>query len=161
MAIVGDPADRRPEADLRASGRRGVDQDRVEHGAPRRVEGVDAVRGLDRHRQVVVGVREPGAPHGGRTGGDDRVEKSPPVELDDAAAHERVGGEGVGAVAAAVQHEHVESGPGEEHRGGGTGGASTDDDHIVAGVGLVHGDPSAHRWVVWCWCWRLAMCSAR
>ncbi len=42
-AIAGDAVDRRPEADLRPRGRRGVDQDRVEHGAPRRVEGVDAV----------------------------------------------------------------------------------------------------------------------
>ena len=67
------------------------------------------MRGLDRDRHLVVGVRERGAPHRGGAGGDDLVEQPPAVELDHAAAHQRVGGQGVGAVAAAVDDEHVET----------------------------------------------------
>ena len=61
------------------------------------------------------------------------------MELDDTATHECMRGQGVGAVAAAVQHEYVEPGPSQEHGGGGTGGARTDDDDVVAGGGLFHG----------------------
>ena len=79
----------------------------------------------------------------GRTGGvpavDDGVEEAPAVELDDAAAHQGVGGERVGAVAAAVDDEHVEAGAGQEQGGGGAGGAGADDDDVVGGSGSVGG----------------------
>ena len=60
------------------------------------------------------------------------------MELHDAGAHERVGGEGVRAVAALVDDEHVEAGAGEEQGGRRAGGAGADDDDVVA----------AGRWVV-------------
>ena len=53
------------------------------------------------------------------------------MELDDAGAHQRVGRQGVGAVAAAVDDEDVETLAGEEHRGGRAGSASADDDDVV------------------------------
>ena len=139
MAVAADVGDGDAVADVGTGGDGGVDEDRVEHGAPRRVERVDAVRGFDRDGDLVVGVVEGGAPDGRGAGVDDAVEQPPAVELEDAAAHQGVGREGVGAVAAAVDDEDGQAGAGEQHGGGGAGGAGADDDDVVVGTVGVHG----------------------
>ena len=68
------------------------------------------------------------------------------MELEDAAADEGVGGEGVGAVPGAVDDEDAQPVAGEEHGGGGTGGAGADDDSVVGGRLAVHGRMSGSRW---------------
>ena len=50
--IAGDTGDRDPEADIGTGRDGGVDEDRIEDGPARRVEGVDSVGGLDRDRDV-------------------------------------------------------------------------------------------------------------
>ena len=71
-------------------------------------------------------------------GVDDTVEETPAVELEDAAAHQGVGREGVGAVAGAVDDEDAQPVAGEEHGGGGAGGAGADDDSVIGGRLAVH-----------------------
>ena len=138
VLVAGTSGDRHAVAERGAGGSGGVDEDRVEHGAPRRVQRVDAVGRLDGHRDLVVGVAERRRAHGRRARGDDGVEQAPAVELHDAGAHERVGGEGVRAVAALVDDEDVEAGAGEEQGGRRAGGAGADDDDVVAwGGGVV------------------------
>ena len=90
------------------------------------------MRRLDGDPHLLVGVAERGAAHRRGTGGDDVVEQAPAVELHDTGAHQGVGGQGVGPVAAAVDDEDVETGAGEEQGGGGAGGAGADDDDVVA-----------------------------
>ena len=109
-----------------------VDQDRVEHGAARRVQRVDAVCGLDLHDEIVVGVVERHPAHRGRVLVDHVVEQPPTVELHDAAAHQRMRREGVGAVAAAVDDEHAHARIGEQHGRGGTRSAGADHDDVVS-----------------------------
>ena len=65
------------------------------------------------------------------------------MELHDAGAQERMGGEGVRAVAALVDDQDVEAGAGEEQGGRRAGGAGADDDDVVASGrwGGAHGRP--------------------
>jgi hypothetical protein len=132
------------EPHLGAGGGGRVDQDRVEHGAARRVQGVHAVGRLDGDRHDGIGVAERGAAHLGRARRDDLVEQAPPVQLQHAAAHQGVRGEGVGTVAAAVDEEHAQPGAGQQVGGGRPRGTGADDNDVVAGVGRAadkHGLP--------------------
>ncbi len=76
--------------------------------------------------------------HGWCTRIDDVAEHTPPLELEDAAAHQRVCRERVGSVGAAFQHQDALSLLGEKHRGRGAGDAATDDDRVVAGEARSH-----------------------
>ena len=60
-AVADDVGDARAVVERGARGASGVDQDRIEHRAARRVEGVDAVRRLDRDPHLLVGEPERGA----------------------------------------------------------------------------------------------------
>ncbi len=136
-AIAGDAGDRGAVLDPGSGGTGRVDEDRVEHGPAWSVESVDPVGRLDGDRHLGVRVGERGAAHGWSAGGDS-VEKPPAVELDDPGSHERVGGQGVGAIAAAVDDQDVEAGACEEHGGRGPGGTGADYDHVVGGGDVVH-----------------------
>ena len=131
-AVADDARDARAVVERRAGRAGGVDEDRIEHRAAGRVEGVDTVGRLDRDPHLLVGERERRRAHRRSAGGDDVVEHAPAVELHDPQAHQGVGRQRVGPVSAAVDDEHVETGAGEEHRGGGAGGAGADDDDVVA-----------------------------
>ncbi len=131
---IGD-GDAETDVDTLSSG--SVDEDRVEDGAAGRVEGVDAVGRLEGDWHDLVGVPERGASYGRCCGGDDLVEQAPASELQHAAAHEGVSGQGVGSVAAAVDEEDAQAVAGEEVCGGGAGRAGADDDDVVGGVGMV------------------------
>ena len=56
------------------------------------------------------------------------------MELQDAATHEGVGRQRVGAVRAAVDDQHGQAGAGEQHCCRRAGGAGTDDDDVVPGA---------------------------
>ena len=128
--------------DLRPRGRRRAHEQRVEHGAPRRVEGVDPVARLDGHRDLLVGVVEGRRPDRRRPRGLDLAEEAPAVKLQHGAAHEGVRRERVIPEPAAIDGQDAQAGAGEEHRRRRSGGAGTDDDRVVsrsqAGFGL-HG----------------------
>ena len=88
------------ELDARASRRGGVNQHRVEHSSPRRIQRLDAMRRLDGDRhavgaRVVSAIVESGLAYGWSAGVDDAVEQAPLGQQVHAAAHERMGGEGV------------------------------------------------------------------
>ncbi len=138
VRVATDVGDGDAVADVCAGGDRGVDEDgssTVRRGA---YSASTPREGLMVIGDVVVGVAERRATDGRGAGVDDAVEEPPPVQLQDAAAHEGVGGRGVGPVAAAVDDEHVQAGAGEQHRGGGTGGAGADDDDVVAATVVGH-----------------------
>jgi quercetin dioxygenase-like cupin family protein len=111
-----------------------VHDDRVEHGAPGRVQGVHAVRRLDGDRYDGVGVAERRPVYRGGSGGDDLVEQAPPGQLEHPAAHQRVRRESVAAVAAAVDEEYLQPEAGEQVGGGRARHAGADDHHVVAGA---------------------------
>ena len=138
-AVTGDVGDGGPEAELGAGLTRGVDEDRIEHGPSRRVQGVDTGGRLDVDGDGLAGVAERGPPDRRRSGGDDLVEEAPARELQHAGAHQAVRRQCVGAVVATVDDEHVEAGTGEEECRRRARGAGADDDDV--GVGLVHGMP--------------------
>jgi hypothetical protein len=102
VAVAVDVGHGDAEPHVGAGGEGRVDEDRVEYGAPRRVQGVHAMRRLDDDRDDGIGVAERGAAHRGRARRDDLLEQAPPGQLQHATAHQGVRGEGVGAVAAAV-----------------------------------------------------------
>ena len=95
-----------------------VGEQRVEDGAPWRVERVDAVGGFDVDRQSFAAVVERRSPNGGRPGGDDVVEQAPTGELDHTAAHQGVGGHRVGSRPRTVEDQDASPVAGEEHPSG-------------------------------------------
>ena len=128
-----------PEADPCAGLLGGVDQQGVEDGTTRRVERVHAGGRLqhDRHRFVAVVERHP--PHRRRAACRHPVQQAPAPQLQDAAAHERMGGQGVRAAAGAVHDQHPQAGPGEQQGGRRACDARADDDGVPAGVGAAAG----------------------
>ena len=128
-AVVGQHARHpRRDADLGACDAGGFDQQRIEHGSAwgvqRRYATARAdVDGLD----FVVAVRELGRTNGRCARVDDRVEQTPTVQLQHTAAHERVGGQGVGARPGRLDDEHSHAAAGQQHRGGRTGAPAADD----------------------------------
>ena len=71
--------------------------------------------------------------HRRRAGRRHPVQQSPAPQLQDAAAHQRMGGQRVRAAAGAVHDEHPQTGAGEQQRGRGAGDARADDDGVPAG----------------------------
>ena len=131
MAVAEQTGDGHAEAHLGAGSRRGVDEHRVEHGAARRVERVDAGARLDGYVDAVLGRSGTRGPHRRRAGGDDPVEQAPAGKLQHAAAHQGVGREGVGAVAAAVDHEDTQARAGPAASRWRLRRAGADDDDVV------------------------------
>ena len=148
VVVAADVGDGDAVAELGAGRGGGVDEDRVEHRATRRVERVHAERWPDRDHHLLAAVVEGGAPDRRSPRFDDAVDQPPAVELEDAGPHEAVGGEGVGAVAGTVHDEHALAVAGEEHGGGGAGGAGADDDRVIEGTVGMHGTA---LWLEW---WR-------
>ena len=150
VAAAGEPGDGDAEANVGARFAGGGGEDRIDHGSPRRVEGVDAVRRLDgdRHDGVLVGKRH--AVNGRGAGGAHAVEQSPAVELQDSGAHQRVGRRRVGAEPRAVDEGDAYAAAGEEHGGGCARDTGADDDHVegciqIVGWMLVHVDSVLSR----------------
>ena len=117
--------------DLRSRGRCGAYEQRVENGAPRRVQGVDPVARLDGNRDVFLAVVEGRRPDGRRPRRLERSQEAPAVELQHAAAHERVRRERVVPEPATIDCQYAQPGAGEEHRRRRSGGAGTDDERVV------------------------------
>ena len=122
-----------PGLDAGVPGR--VDQDRVEYGAARGVESIDPGLRLDRHVDAVLAVVEDAAPHRRGARGRHPVQQSPSGQLQDPAAQQGVGRERVGAVAAAVDHQHPQTSPSQEHGGRRPGGPGSNDDDVVGSRG--------------------------
>ena len=95
-AAANDVRDARAVGERRAGRASGIDEERIEHRASRGVQRIDAGGGLDRHGDVAVAIAERRPAHGRRSGRHDPIEEAPAVELDDAAAHQRVRRQGVG-----------------------------------------------------------------
>ena len=128
------PSTGHAEADLDAGRLRGLDQERVEHGAARSVERLDAGLGLDLDDVDGVAVAHHVPVHGGRAGRDHAIEQAPAAELEDAGPHQRMGRERVALGTAAIDQEHAAAAPREQHGGGGAGDAGADDDGVVLGA---------------------------
>jgi hypothetical protein len=119
--------------DIRAGGASRIDEQPIQHVPSRRVQGVDPVTRRNRHRNGLVAVEERRLPYGRGAGGGDRRQNAPAMQLDDGATHERVGGERVGAVAPAIDHEHAVPGTREQHCRGRAGASRADNDHVITG----------------------------
>ena len=132
-AVVADQIDDAdPVHDLGAGVAGRIDQRRVEHRPPRRVERIDPVARFDRDDQLVVTVVEGGPPDRRRAGRLERAEHPPAMELEHTGAHQGVGGEGVAPVGLAVDGQHPQAAAGQQHGGRGPGAARPDDDGVVA-----------------------------
>ena len=103
-----------PDIGARLRGRAG--DERVEHGASGRVQGVDAVRGFDRQVDLLIGIREPGVPHRRCPGSDHAVEQVPAGKLHHAATHQGVGGQRVGSGCTLFDDDHIEAVASQQHR---------------------------------------------
>ena len=68
-------------------------------------------------------------------------EQTPPVQLQDPAAHQGVRGEGVGAVAGTIDDEDPQSLAGEQHRRRRPSSAGADNDGVVVRRNGHHGAP--------------------
>jgi len=128
--VVAQGSDAAPEAEPGPGRGGGVDEHPVEHRAPRGVEGRDAVFVGNRDLEFLAAVDEGRAADRRRVRGDHGRQHAPPVQLHDRAAHQGVGGQGVGAGGAAIDDEHVRALRGESQRGGGAGAAGAGDQDI-------------------------------
>jgi hypothetical protein len=124
-----------PHLGARLAGR--VDHDRVEDGAARAVDGVDALEAGEAAIEHHAGGVE-ADPAGGRgAGGGDAVEQAPapqpgrPWELD------LMGRQGVARKARPVRNQHVIALPCQQHRRGRAGDPGPDDDHVAHPVSPV------------------------
>ena len=88
---------------------------------------------LQRDTDFVGAVVEDRPPHRRRARSQQRPEQSPALQLEYAAAHQRVRRQRVAAVPGPVNAEHSQPFAGEQHRGGRSGHPSADDDDIPAG----------------------------
>jgi hypothetical protein len=123
--------DRGAEPDVRAGAARGVGQDRVQDAPARGVQRLDTVPGLDRDGRHGIGEMKGSRPNGRGSRPGNGGEQSPAVQLQDRAPHERVGRQGVRAVAGLVQHQHPGALPGQQQRGRGARAAGPGDDRVV------------------------------
>jgi len=116
---------------LGAGLRRGVHEDLVQDGSPRRVAGGQAVpwtgRPADRDRPEVERV----ALHRWAARRDDAVEQRPAVQCGHAGHVDHVGRQGVARELGAIDQKHPVAGAGEQHRGGRTGTPGAHDDRVV------------------------------
>jgi hypothetical protein len=113
----------------------GVHQYRVQNRAARCVQGIDAGVRLQRDRHDVAAVVERHPPDRRHAGRHHPIEQAPAPQLEDAAAHERVGGQGVRAAAGAIDDQHPQAGAGEQEGGRRAGDACADDDGVPAAIG--------------------------
>ena len=133
LRVDAEPIDGHAEADLDAGRSSRLDHDRVEHGAARSVERVDARLGLDLDGVDRVAVAHHVLVHRRRAGGDHRIEQAPALELEHAGPHQGVGRQRVGPGAAAIDQENATAAAREQHRGGGAGDPGADHDGVVLG----------------------------
>ena len=91
---------------------------------------IDAVARLHVDRDLLRTVAEGSAPDRGRALGDDRVEHAPAVQLNDRRAHQGVGRQHVGAIAAPLDDKDPRTGTSQQHRSRGSGTPSADDNEI-------------------------------
>ena len=80
---------------------------------------------------AAVPVVEDGAADRRRPGRDQLGKHAPPGQLEDAGAHQRVGGDGVRAGPRAFEHHDSKAGPGQQQGGRGAGDPAADDDDVV------------------------------
>ncbi len=113
---------------------RPVHEHPIEHAAPRGVQPLDSLTGLDRDPDHLVGVVEGRRAHDGGPLRLDGLEEAPPVELQHRPPHEGMGRKCVGAIATPVDDQDSQALAGEEHAGGRTCTACAHDDGVVPGM---------------------------
>jgi hypothetical protein len=116
--------------ELGAAGRGRVDEDPVEQRSSGRVQSIDAVPWLDGDGHILIDVTERCFVDGRRSGRDDGGKYAPTVELQDAAAHQRVRRQGIGPVHALIHDEHAGAGSRQEESRGGARAAAPDNDGV-------------------------------
>ena len=140
-ALADDLADGEALADLGAGLRRGLDEQVVEHGPPRRVRGrapsARAWRAGERERAEVERV----ALDRRAARGDDGVEEPPPPQRGHARGVDQVRRLRVARERRPVDQQHPVALAGQQHRGRCAGAAGTDHDHVV----VAHGRSRAIR----------------
>ena len=115
-----------------------VDEQRVEHGAARRVECADAVPCLDREVEHLIAIVKRRRAYRRRAGSFEPIDQAPAFELQDPAAHQRVGRERIATVGPTIDRQHTQSASREQHRGRGARAASTYYHGVVASCFAVH-----------------------
>ena len=113
---------------------RRVHQGAIEQGTARRIQRLHTVCRADRDRHLFVAIVERGLAHRRRPHFLQVRQYAPAVQLQHAAAHQRVRGDGVRAVAGAVDDEYPKSGPCHQHRCGSSRAAGTDNQRIAGSV---------------------------
>ena len=121
---------RRAEFDDSAGPLGGVDQQCIDHGAPRRIQRVHPAERFDRHGDRFVAVVEDGPTHRRRALRDQPAQQTPPLQLQDPPAHQHMGGPRVAAVPRAVDAQHPKPPAGQQQRRRGAGHSCPDDDGI-------------------------------
>ena len=109
---------------------RGIDKYRVNDRPAGGVEAINVVLRFDLHREDVVAVVKRRRSDDRRTSRFDCLEDAPARELDNAGAHEGVGGDRVTPVATPVDGEHTKTSPREQERGGRAGATGADNDDV-------------------------------
>jgi hypothetical protein len=132
--VAGGRQLRYPEvlADLRPGRARGIDQDSVEQGPPRAVQGIDAFAGGESpvHDQAAAGVET--HPAGRRRARRRQLpEQAPPVQQRRARHLQLMGADRVAGKRDPVHRQHPQPLPGQQHRGGGPGHPGSHHDHVV------------------------------
>ena len=127
----GDALDRDARPNVGARGAGGLDEERVEHGAPGGDQGVDPVARPEPAGHDAVGVVEGDVAEGRGARCEHLLEEAPAPELHDAAPGDGVGRERVRRERGAVDEHDVVAGAGEEQGRGRPGAAGADHDDVV------------------------------
>ncbi len=125
---------------VRAGLGRGGHEQPVERGPARRDQQVHPGPLLHRQRPLLAADRERDLTDRRRPGREHPVQQAPAGELDDSAAGDRVGGQGVARQQRPLEHGDVVPPGGQQPGGGGAGAPGTHDHDVVVAVGwCVHG----------------------
>jgi hypothetical protein len=114
-------------------------EDRVQHVPPGRDDKADPGLALDRAAHRLTKRVERDLPDGRGTAVQDRVQQPPALELDHAAACDRMRRDGVARKWRLVHDQHVTPEAGQQHGGSRSGGSAAHDDDIAAAPVRVHG----------------------
>jgi hypothetical protein len=108
-----------------------IDEDAIQHGAPRRAEILDAILRLDAQAQRVAAIVERRGANFRCSRGHHCRQQSPSFELKDSCSHQGVSRHRVGTVGLTFDRENIHPCAREKHRRSCPGASRSDDHRIV------------------------------